>query len=267
VKEGKGRPRWVDFHVHLDLYEDHAALVAQSDRAEVATLAVTTTPKAWRRNRQLAERSRHVRVALGLHPQLVAERAGELALFEHLLPEAQYVGEVGLDAGPRFYRSFQEQERVFERVLRLCAEHGGKILTIHSVRAVGKVLGHLERNLPPSRGRAVLHWFTGTAAEARRAADLGCYFSINSEMLQSAKHRSLVGELPLDRLLTETDGPFVEREGRPTRPIDVMRTVADLAILRGVAVEVLADQVVRNLGALTRTVLDSDAAAARGTPK
>jgi TatD DNase family protein len=242
----------VDLHVHLDLYEDHAELIAECDRAEVATLAVTTTPQAWRRNRELAQGSRHVRVALGLHPQLVAERAGELALFEHLLSEARYVGEVGLDAGPRFYRSFPEQERIFERVLRLCAEQGGKILTVHSVRAVGKVLGHIERQLPPSRGRVVLHWFTGTASEARRAADLGCYFSINAEMLRSPKHRELVGKLPVDRLLTETDGPFVERDGRPARPVDVASTVADLAALRGVPVGEMAQVVVRNLGALAR---------------
>jgi TatD DNase family protein len=242
----------VDLHVHLDLYEDHAALIGECDRAEVATLAVTTTPKAWRRNRQLAQGSRHVRVALGLHPQLVAERASELALFEHLLPEARYVGEVGLDAGPRFYRSFAEQERVFERILQLCAEQGGKILTVHSVRAVGKVLGHIERHLPPSRGRVVLHWFTGTASEARRATELGCYFSINAGMLTSPKHRDLVAKLPVDRLLTETDGPFVERDGRPARPSDVAGTVADLAALRGVSVAEMAQVVVRNLGALAR---------------
>lgn len=134
------RPRWVDLHCHLDLYKDHAALIEECDQAAVATLAVTTTPKAWARNRDMAAASRHVRVALGLHPQLVAEREAEITLFEHLLSETRYVGEVGLDAGPQFYRSFEAQERVFERVLRACAEHGDKILTIHSVRTVSKVL-------------------------------------------------------------------------------------------------------------------------------
>ena len=96
------RPLWVDFHCHLDLYPDHASLVAESDRERVATLAVTTTPKAWRRNREVAAGSDYVRVALGLHPQLVAERASELLLFEKFLPETRYVGEIGLEAGPRF---------------------------------------------------------------------------------------------------------------------------------------------------------------------
>lgn len=244
------RPKWVDLHCHLDLYKDHAALIEECDQAAVATLAVTTTPKAWARNRDMAAASRHVRVALGLHPQLVAEREAEIALFERLLSETRYVGEVGLDAGPRFYGSFEAQERVFERVLRACAEHGDKILTIHSVRTVSKVLAHLERSLPIDRGRVIMHWFTGTAAEARRAIEMGCYFSINAEMLKSSKHRAMVASLPSDRLLTETDGPFVETDGRPVRPRDVAHTVVKLAILRDMQADELATQIISNLAAL-----------------
>ena len=194
------RARWVDFHCHLDLYPDHAQLIAECDREGVATLAVTTTPKAWSRNREMVAGTNHVRVALGLHPQLVSERERELGLFEKLLPEAKYVGEIGLDAGPRFYKSFEAQERVFERILRMCAEQGNKVLTIHSVRTVSKILQHLEKSLPIDRGQVVLHWFTGSAAEARRAIERGCFFSINSEMLKSAKQRDLVELLPADRL-------------------------------------------------------------------
>jgi TatD DNase family protein len=240
-------PRWVDFHCHVDLYKDHLALIAECDRERVATLAVTTTPKAWPRNRELASQSAHVRIGLGLHPQLVAERENELPIFERYLSDARYVGEIGLDASPRFYRSFSAQERVFERILCACAEQGGKILTVHSVRAVGKVLNHVERTLPQDRGRVVLHWFTGTPAEARRAVALGCYFSINGEMLRSTKHRELIRSLPLDRLLTETDGPFVERDGQPLRPRDVGYTVAEMAEVQGLSVKIMEDAVLQNL--------------------
>ena len=244
--------RWVDFHCHVDLYKDHSALIAECDRERVATLAVTTTPKAWPRNRELAAKSAHVRIALGLHPQLVAERENELPIFERYLSDARYVGEIGLDAGPRFYRSFPAQERVFERILRACAEQGGKILTVHSVRAVGKVLDHIESCLPQERGRVVLHWFTGTSAEARRAVALGCYFSINREMLRSSKHRQLVGSLPLDRLLTETDGPFVERDGQPVRPRDIRDTVAELAEALDSPIKVMEETIIQNLMHLAR---------------
>jgi TatD DNase family protein len=247
------RPRWVDFHCHLDLYPDHTALIEESDREEIATLAVTTTPKAWRRNVELAQRSPYVRVALGLHPQLVSERAEEVVVFEQLLAGSRYVGEVGLDAGPRYYASFAAQERVFSRILDACAEQGNKVLTIHSVRTAAKVLGHLERRLLPERGKAVLHWFTGTAAEAKRAVDLGCYFSINSEMLRTEKHRRLVRLLPADRLLTETDGPFVAFGARPARPSDVKHAVNLLAETLAMSRDLVESLVVKNLGDLTRS--------------
>lgn len=240
-------PRLVDFHCHLDLYQDHEALIAECNREQVATLAVTTTPKAWPRNCELAWDSPYVRVGLGLHPQLVAERAGELPLFERYLPDARYVGEIGLDAGPLFYSSFEIQERIFTRILQACAEHGDKILSIHSVRTVGKVLGHLERSLLPDRGKVILHWFTGSVAEARRAAEMGCYFSVNEEMLRSPRHRKLVAGLPVEHLLTETDGPFVIRDGRSLRPCQVDRTVEAIAEIHGLAVEQMATLVLRNL--------------------
>lgn len=246
------RPKWVDFHCHLDLYKDHEGLISECDTAQIATLTVTTTPKAWARNCELAEHSAFVRVALGLHPQLVAERESELALFERLLEQSRYVGEVGLDAGPRFYKSFDAQERVFTRILQACAEQGGKILTVHSVRTVSKVLSHVEKSLPLDKGTVVLHWFTGTAAEARRATELGCYFSINSQMLKSAKQQQLVASLPLDRLLTETDGPFVVEEGQAVRPLDVSGTVQELARLYRVEPKDMAQQIVGNLGNLVR---------------
>lgn len=246
------RPRWVDFHCHLDLYPEHAALIAESDRMQIATLAVTTTPKAWRRNQEMAADSRFVRVALGLHPQLVAQRAGELFLFEKLLKETRYVGEVGLDAGPRFYQNLSDQENVFSRILSACAEQGGKIVTIHSVRTAKKVLDHLEARLLPDRGLAILHWFTGTAAEASRAADLGCYFSINSEMMKSPRHRALIASMPRDRIVTETDGPFVERDARAARPEDVVGTVSSLAEHFDMPSEEARLLVLRNLAILTR---------------
>jgi TatD DNase family protein len=239
--------RLVDFHCHLDLYPNHAKAVAECDRQKIFTLAVTTTPRAWPRNHELASTTKHVRTALGLHPQLVKDRVHELALWREYLPNARYVGEVGLDASPRFYASFDIQKQVFETILCDCADRGGKILTIHSVRAARAVLDMLEAHLPRSRGTAVLHWFTGSKAEADRAVRLGTYFSINREMLHKDRHRTTVSSLPLDRLLTETDGPFVKVDGRDAEPGDVLQTVEELARLRSMATSELAEIIGNNL--------------------
>ncbi|HHJ4624063.1 MULTISPECIES: Qat anti-phage system TatD family nuclease QatD [Klebsiella/Raoultella group] len=243
-------PLWVDFHCHLDLYPDHSALIRECDRARVATLAVTTTPKAWIRNRELTADSPYVRVALGLHPQLIAEREQEIALLEYYLPFARYVGEIGLDAGARFYRSFQSQERIFSRILHACTEQGDKVLSIHSVRATAKVLGHLENTRLTENCKAVLHWFTGSVSEARRAVELGCYFSVNEEMLRSPKHRKLVSLLPLERILTETDGPFVLNEEKAVRPRDVHRTVHEIAQTHHLSDTDAAVRILNNLRSL-----------------
>jgi len=237
----------VDFHCHLDLYPDHVQAVADCEKARIFTLAVTTTPRAWPRNQKLASATKHVRAALGLHPQLVKDHANEIDLWREYLPNARYVGEVGLDAGPRFYASFETQKKLFEIILRDCADRGGKILTIHSVRAARIVLDMLEAYIPRSRGSAVLHWFTGTKAEAERAVQLGTYFSINGEMLRDNRHRSTVLSLPLDKLLTETDGPFVKIDGRDARPTDVSRTVEELARLRSMPSPELAEIITANL--------------------
>ncbi|QDF96902.1 hydrolase TatD [Azoarcus sp. DD4] len=240
----------VDFHCHLDLYPDHPAAVQEAERAGVFTLAVTTTPRAWPRNHELAQRTKHVRAALGLHPQLVAERASELDLWDRYLPEARYVGEVGLDAGPRFFKSLDAQRRVFQHVLQRCAEAGDKIITVHSVRSARAVLDYLEAYLPPDKGKVVLHWFTGTKSEAKRALELGCYFSINAAMLSNERHAPMVQSIPLNRLLTETDGPFTQVGERHSKPSDVALAVEGLGRLHRLSAEQIATTVRNNLRSL-----------------
>ena len=243
-------PGYVDFHCHLDLYPDPVSAIADAERAGVYTLTVTTTQKAWPRNRELTHKTRFVRAALGLHPQLVHERANEISLWEEYLPQTRYVGEVGIDAGPRYYRSIDKQKEVFEQILRRCAKDGGKILSIHSLRATKAVLDLIEKHFPVNRGQAVLHWFTGSKSEARRAVDLGCYFSVNSQMISNDRGRDLVSTLPLDRLLTETDGPFTELNGRTTCPTDVVSAVEAIAKLVNAKPEELAAKIRQNLKVL-----------------
>lgn len=249
---GEAQAAGVDFHCHLDLYPDHQSAIARAEAARIYTLTVTTTPRAWPRNFELTRRTRYVRAALGLHPQLVAERADELDLWEQHLGETRYVGEVGLDAGPRFYKSLEAQTLIFRRILERCAEAGDKVLTVHSVRCASKVLDMVERHCPVDRGRVVLHWFTGSMSEARRAVALGCYFSINAEMARSERGRASIADLPSNRILTETDGPFTAVGGRPAEPADVQATIDSIARIRSVPSQVLTENVRENLRMLLK---------------
>lgn len=225
--------RLVDFHCHLDLYRDHLHALRACEEEQVYTLSVTTTPKAWPRNRDLTRDTRYIRAALGLHPQLVGEREAELGLWERFAGDARYIGEVGLDANRDHRSSLEAQQRVFERVVSVCEEQGGKILSVHSVRAAGMVLDMLDSLLTRERGKVILHWFSGTSSELSRAIDLGCYFSVNRNMTMSTRGRQIIAMLPEHVLLTETDGPFATVDERPAFPTDVAGTVAEISRIRG----------------------------------
>lgn len=243
----------VDFHCHVDLYPDHAHQIDACERAALYTLAVTTTPKAWKSNHELTVQTKYVRAALGLHPQLVAERASELSLWDDLLPQARYIGEVGLDASPRYFRSLQLQQEVFHHILVAAAKAGGRVLSVHSVRAATKVLDSVEKHFPRGvAGKVVLHWFTGTLSEARRAVDLGCLFSVNRAMLRKENSLKTVTALPNERLLTETDGPFTpDSSNAINRATEITETVTLLAAQRGMTHEAMRFQISQNLRMLT----------------
>lgn len=234
----------IDFHCHIDLYPQPKIVIDRVIREGIYVLAVTTTPLAWRGTNELVMGVPRVRVAAGLHPELVAERQSEVEALCHLMDETQYVGEVGLDGSPKCRGSFAKQQQVFRRVLAVCAEKGGRILSIHSRGAASAVLDALEAC--PEAGTPVLHWFSGTKRELSRAIALGCWFSVGPTMLASAKGCALARAMPPDRVLTETDGPFANRQGNPLMPWDVLDSIAQLAPVWAISPADAAVQVTTN---------------------
>jgi len=217
----------IDFHCHLDLYPDPSNVAERCEREGIYVLSVTTTPSAWHGTRKL-ERAR-IRTALGLHPQLAHERRSELALFDALLPETRYVGEVGLDGAPPFRTHWRAQLEVFDHILDSCASAGGRVLSIHSRRAAKAVLDCLEA--VPQAGTFILHWFSGSLSDLSRAVSLGCWFSVGPAMLAAEKGRALAAQFPRDRVLTESDGPFARLGDQPAMPWDAAVAERELAAL------------------------------------
>lgn len=239
----------IDFHAHLDLYPDPKAAVRECVARKLYVLSVTTTPSAWAGTAALAKGALRIRTSLGLHPQIAHERKGELPLFERLLPQVRYVGEVGLDGGPEYRRYWADQERVFSRVLELCALAGGRIMTIHSRRATTQVLNALAAQ--PGAGIPILHWFSGTQKDLSRADEDGCWFSIGPAMMAGDKGRALAAKMPRDRVLTESDGPFAQVDGRAAWPWDADRAVETLAQIWSEPIEAVRQQLLDNLRSLT----------------
>ena len=225
----------IDFHCHLDLYRFPEIAVEEADKSGVYVLCVTTTPKAWTKTSQLCVNRPRIRTALGLHPELAHERQSELPLFEHFAGDTKYFGEIGLDGTPQWRNMQEAQLKVFCSILRIASNLGGRVLSIHSRRAVDEVLETLRRQ--PSAGTPVLHWFSGSQAQLRRAVDQGCWFSCGPAMLRSRNGKALARKLPRDRVLTETDGPFALVGSRPLQPKDSWWAVSMLADIWEVPIE------------------------------
>lgn len=214
-------------HCHLDLYPDPYTVAAECEVRGTYVLSVTTTPKAWGGTCQLSEGNGRIRTALGLHPQLAHQRSHELGLFDALLPGAKYVGEIGLDGGRCYKDHWEIQLKVFRHILKSVSHAGGRIMTIHSLASTAVVLEELSR----VEGIPILHWFTGTKTQLKKAIDIGCWFSVGPAMLDTRKGSEMVLMMPRSRVLTETDGPFAKSRGKLLHPWDSEIAVNQLARL------------------------------------
>lgn len=208
----------IDFHCHLDLYDEPRRVAEEAARRGVYVLSVTTTPTAYAGTAALAPEGSRIRTALGLHPELAAGREHELPLFERLLPSTRYVGEVGLDGSAPHRATLDRQAGILTDILAIAARAGGRILSLHSRGAAKLLLNVLSAE--PRAGTPVLHWFSGTPRDVARATEMGCWFSVGSGMLAGARGRAALAAMPRDRVLTETDGPFGMCAGRPAYPWD-----------------------------------------------
>lgn len=238
--------RSFDFHCHVDLDSNPPDLIQKCEEYQVAVLAVTTTPKAWSQNLEWTRGSRFVHAAVGLHPELVGERFSEIELLEQHIADTHLVGEVGLDGSSKYRNVYFKQKEVFERALIAANKHGGRVISIHSRKAARDVLRAIERHIDRTRVLCVLHWFSGSIGELREALRLGCYFSVNSSMLASKGGTKLIESIPLDRLLTETDSPFVKVKGRPSTPWDTVELVGPISELFGLPSNEISETMWRN---------------------
>jgi TatD DNase family protein len=203
-----------DVHIHLDLFQDINSLLSDIDSEQIYSIAVTNHPAVYDKLVSTVT-SPYIRVALGLHPELVYKYKEHIPLFWERLDSTKYIGEVGLD-----FKSSPDLDKVvqldfFMELVERCGSVGGKILSIHSRFAEKEVISILDRY---SNNTYILHWFCGTILLMNSASDIGCYFSINYSMLNSDRVLKMIKSMPINRLLVESDSPFVMIKGSPYNP-------------------------------------------------
>lgn len=254
----------VDHHCHLDFPDFEAERDAYVARAKDAGVGVLVTISTQIRNyeayRAIAERYENVYCTVGTHPHRAHEELDIpldeiVRLSEH--PKCVGIGEAGLDY---YYKKSppEAQAEGFRRHIA-AARETGLPLEIHTRDADEDTIRILEDETAKGPFKAILHCFTGGAALARRAVELGHYVSFSGVVTfkNSDALRAIAAELPLDRLLIETDAPFlapVPFRGKRNEPALVVHTAATLAHVRGITPEALAAATTENFYRLFQKV-------------
>jgi TatD DNase family protein len=241
----------IDTHAHLDALDDTDAAIARARDGGVTTiLTVGTDVAGCRRALELAEEHAGVFAILGIHPhEAGTATAADVERVRELLdhPRAVGVGEMGLDWF-RDYAPRDAQLRLFEQELELAAETG-KPAVIHTRAAEADTLVALSA----FDGTVVLHCFSSPHL-LEPALERGWYVSFagNATYKNATDLRLAATQVPADRILAETDCPYLAPQpvrGKRNEPAYVVHTVAALAQARGEEAMELAAQIDRNAAA------------------
>jgi TatD DNase family protein len=262
----------VDSHCHLDFPDFADELDAVVMRARAAGLArlltISTRVRRFAGVLAIAERFPDVYCSIGTHPHYAHEELD--VTVDELIAHAQHpkvvaIGEAGLDYhydnSPR-----DAQERGFRSHIA-AARATGLPLVIHSREADADTARILEEETGQGAFPAVLHCFTGGADLARRAVALGGYVSFSGILTfkNSMALRAVAAQLPADRILVETDAPYLAPNpfrGKRNEPAYVIETAKILADTRGVSFEEIARQTSENFFRLFNKVPPSISAEA-----
>jgi TatD DNase family protein len=248
----------IDSHCHLDSSDfdaDREEVIARALEGGIDTMVAIGTgegPPDLEAGVRLAERHPQFLATVGVHPHDAAKAtAGTLRRIEELLshPKVIAVGEIGLDYHYDFSPR-EAQKQVFIEQMEIAARHA-KPIVIHTREAWDDTFGLIEQHWAPHALPGIMHCFSGGRAEAARALALGFYLSFGGIVTfpKATELQSVAAEAPLDRILIETDAPYlapVPKRGKRNEPLFVGYTARKLAALRNTSFEEIANATASN---------------------
>lgn len=258
--DSSGLPILTDTHCHLDFpdfAEEIEAVIARAETVGVKRMiTISTRVRKVASYRALAERFSNVWFSVGTHPNSAAEEpdvtlADILAAADH--PKCVAIGEAGLDY--HYDKATPTQQQASFRMQIEAARQTGLPLVIHARAADEDMIAILEEEMGKGAFKAVLHCFSSGAELARRGVALGLYLSFSGILTfkNSPDIRAIAAAAPEDRLLVETDSPYLApmpHRGKCNEPAFTAHTAAVLAEVRGLPLSELAPKLEANTNRL-----------------
>lgn len=252
----------IDSHCHLEykgLVEDQQGVLARARAAGVGGfLSISTRQREWAQIIATAEREQDVWASVGIHPHEADAHSdmGEAALLEAAShPKVIAIGETGLD----YYYDHSDREtqkELFRRHISVSRQTGLPLI-VHTRDAEEDTYAIMAEEMEKGAYPALIHCFTASADFGRKVLDLGLTISLSGIVtFKNAKDlQAIAAELPEDRILVETDAPFlapVPHRGQVCEPAFTADTARFVADLRGISADALAEATTRNFFNLFR---------------
>jgi TatD DNase family protein len=243
---------YVDSHIHLydESYKEILEEVIREARENKIKYILSVSEDYSTSFENMKLKRYDILVGLGVHPWTAIYRAEEIdKTIDLIIENIEYIdaiGEVGLDRKYRDSDKFWDREvKVFKKMIYLAKEYG-KTLNIHSRKAAKDVLRLLYSE---DVEKAYLHWFTDDIEILKEAIDMGYYIGFTPSVLYSKRIQKMVSTTPLEKILTETDGPvrfYGDLRHEVTRPIHVKLVVDKIAKIKDLSSEEVAEAIADN---------------------
>ncbi|MFH1256428.1 MAG: TatD family hydrolase [Candidatus Diapherotrites archaeon] len=239
---------FVDSHCHLDWFEEPEKIAKEAKEKGLGyIISCSTNLESVKKNLQLAELLGSVKIALALHPSDLlrmneAEKAEAMQLINENISKAVAVGETGLDFKHAKTAEDKALQGTFFGKFIALAKEKNLPLIVHSRFAESKCIELLERE---KCGKVLMHWFKNSEQTLPRLLKLGFFASIGPSVFTDAQAQKLAIELPLDRMLLETDSP-VRFSGKTAVPAWIPKIAEKVAELKGVSAKEVAEKTTEN---------------------
>ena len=243
----------IDAHSHMDAYDEGALDQALAEISEhrILTLSTAMDIPSFEKASGIARACEWIVPTFGIHPWRAMEYADRLEGLDPYIEQSPMLGELGLDY---YYisdrKTYPAQRKVFEYFLSAAREQE-KIVNIHTKGAERDAVDALRRF---GIDRAIVHWYSGPFDTFDELVDLGAYFTVGVEIGYSSHIEAIARDIPMDRLLTETDNPsgMTWQNGDLGMPLHINHPVKALAGLLDMSMEEVVRTVQANFARLIR---------------
>ena len=218
----------IDVHAHLDYLESKKLIEIQNDEKIKLVISNSVNLESCKKNLDISEKFSKVKTAFGLYPEkdISLDKYEKFEeYFEKHKNKIIALGEIGLD----FSHELPEkmiQIIFFKNQLDLARKNNLPVI-IHTRKAEKEILEILENYKDL---KIILHCFSGNFKLVKKALELGCYFSIPTNIVRSEHFQKMVKEIPFDRILTETDSPYLSPyKDKKNEPIFIKETIKKIS--------------------------------------